>query len=121
MKRISFAWTTPAIKAREKTCTRRHWTDSYAQRFNKGDVLMAVESNYRTSNICQIRLTEKPVKEWTDTMPISDWAAEGFDYLDKMGMEVNGLTPRDFWKHWLDAPQKMWVVRFEYLNTPVGE
>lgn len=42
MRAISFAWTTPAFKARQKTVTRREWSDGYARSFKAGEVVEAL-------------------------------------------------------------------------------
>ena len=47
MKIISFAWTTEALLAGIKTCTRRDWNDDYARRFKNGEFCQAFDRNPR--------------------------------------------------------------------------
>lgn len=118
MRIISFAWTTPAIRARRKTCTRRDWNDNYAQRFQKGEFIAAYDRSprYGGHQIAVIRLTDKPYKEATCKAPPQDWEAEGFAYLSSIGAKVNGLTPVELWQRWLHSDKKLWVVRFEIVS-----
>ena len=59
MKRIVFAWMTPALVAGRKTCTCRDWDGDYAQRFRVGDVIAAYDRSprYRGTQIATLRLT----------------------------------------------------------------
>ena len=116
MKIISFAWTTPAIEVKLKTCTRRDWDDIYASRFNKGDLLAGYDRNprFKGSQITTIRLTEKPYKERYCDAPLGDWFAEGFDYLQSIGAKVHGVDPSELWENWITDVTQCYVVRFEY-------
>ena len=117
MRIISFAWTTPAIKVKVKTCTRRDWDDGYASRFNKGDLMAGYDRNprFKGSQITTIRLTEKPYKERYCDAPLGDWYAEGFEYLESIGAKVHGFTPEQLWLQWMEDNTICWVVRFEYV------
>lgn len=118
MKIISFAWTTPAILARRKRCTRRDWNDDYADRFNAGDLLAGYNRSPRFGGhqISIIQLTVKPYKEPLRDVPDSDWEAEGFAYLSEIGARVNGITPQQLWDTWKQTPDPEWVVRFEIVD-----
>ena len=117
---ISFAWTTSAFMAKRKTCTRRDWDDNYALRWKKDSVHQAVNRQLRYGGkfIGKIRLTETPYKELTSNAPLSDYYAEGFDYLQLNGHKVNGMTPNELWVEWQCLnPVELWVVRFEILEV----
>ena len=118
VKTISFAWTTPAILARRKTCTRRQWGYEYARRWHEGDLAAAYDRQprYRGKQIETIILTCDPYLETTDLMPDSDYEAEGFAYLEEQGMLFRGIEPRAYWEQWKAAKMPMWVVRFEYAT-----
>lgn len=115
---ISFAWTTPALLARRKTCTRRDWRPVYARGFHAGDIVAAFDRQPRFGGraVATLRLTVDPYLQSTVDAPESDYAAEGFDYLTEIGAKVDGLSPRVLWRAWHLNPQDMWVVRFEILN-----
>jgi hypothetical protein len=65
MRYISFAWTTAAVQAQCKDVTRREWDDDYAARFQKGEVVGALDKLFRAGGkqFGTIRLLEKPYKE----------------------------------------------------------
>jgi len=119
MRIISFAWTTPAVIKKIKTCTRREWDDNYASRFNAGDFLAGYDRNprYEGSQITTIKLTEKPYKERYCDVPDSDWFTEGFEYLQSIGAKVRGFSPRQIWLEWKADTTQCYVVRFEYCET----
>lgn len=116
---ISFAWTTPAMEARRKFCTRRFWDDRYARRFFAGQVHDAYDRQprYRGKPICKIRLTETPYKEQLCLIPEEDWKREGFAYLQSIGAKVGKVTPVEIWNQWKDSKEEVWVVRFEYVQN----
>jgi len=119
MMTISFAWTTPALLAGVKTVTRRDWNPEYAARFRAGQLVAAYDRQprYRGRQVATIRLTQPPYRQSTADAPESDWEAEGFAYLERMGSKVGKLTPRVLWKAWHVFPQEMWVVRFELVEV----
>lgn len=119
MKIISCAWTTPAVEAHIKTCTRRGWPGHYAKQFHLGDMVQLYNKLPRChgSLICLARLTADPILQSTAEAPETDWIAEGFQYLSSIGATVNGFTPEQLWAQWHDKPELLWVVRFEY---PMG-
>lgn len=118
---ISFAWTTPAIVALQKRCTRRDWNDDYAARFHAGSVLAGYDRNprFKGKQICVVKLTQKPYRERYCDVPDSDWQAEGFEYLTSIGARVHGFTPRELWDQWKADPAVCYVVRFEIVRLTV--
>jgi hypothetical protein len=118
MKIISFSWTTPAVKARRKSVTRRDWDRGYAHTFQKGELVQAYDRSPRFGGkrFGMIGILEKPYVESTDQIPDSDWEAEGFAYLEGIGATMNGMTPRRLWDMWHLKPSFQWVVRFEIIE-----
>lgn len=120
MRIISFAWTTPGLLARRKTCTRRDWSRSFAERFQAGELVQAYDKQARFGGkrVGIIRLTEKPHLESTAAAPDSDWEAEGFAYLESIGgVHIDGLSPSLLWEKWRkEEPTLLWVVRFEIVE-----
>jgi len=125
MKIISFAYTTPALLARQKTVTRREWKHSYATSFGQHDRLLAYDRSPRSGGrqVGIIQLTERPYLEHISKMPDDDYYAEGFDYLDKAdkagyflqnGKYHNIREYFDIQRRYADVT--LWVVRFEILE-----
>ena len=115
MNIISFGWTTPAIIAHRKRCTRRRWTEKHAAQFHKGDLVQAYNKGARNGGKCVeiIRLTADPYKE--ETLDLDDYEAEGFDYLTDQGIMIEGQLPLDMWNGWImEGTSDLYVVRFEY-------
>ena len=119
MKIISFAWTTPALLAGRKTVTRREWSEDYARRFRAGEMVAAYDRNprHRGRQVATIRLTRDPYSESTRSAPEEDYEAEGFAFLQELGVKVDGLPPAVLWRAWHVFPQEMWVVRFELVEV----
>lgn len=115
VRRISFAWTTPALLVGQKTVTRRDWSEVHARGFRKGDLVEAFDKQARFGGkkVAVIRLTETPYQESTGLAPDGDWEAEGFEYLQHLGILVDGLLPAVLWRSWKMFPQLLWVVRFK--------
>jgi len=118
MRIISFAWTTPAVLAKRKTCTRRDWNDQYAESFQTGELLAGYNRSQRYGGhqIAVVKLTQRPYKEPLRNAPDSDWEAEGFAYLTEIGAKVNGITPRELWDMWKQTWDTEWVIRFEIIE-----
>ncbi len=116
MRIISFAYTTPAVRAKVKFCTRRDWKDDYAKTFKAGQHLMGYDKTPRAGGkpFQEIVLTMAPYKEPYCQVPDSDWYAEGFAYLERIEANVHGMTPRAIWATWKQDPTEIWVVRFDY-------
>jgi len=126
-KIISFAYTTAALVAGEKTVTRRDWTADYAGRFRGGDICQAwsKQPRFGGERVAMIQLTRNAYIESTAEIPEKDWEAEGFDYLTRIGARMPAsagagkrtMTLREFWKEWHDQPRRVWVVRFKLLEV----
>ena len=119
MRIVSFAWTTPALLARRKTCTRSKWLGRFAERFQAGELVQAWDKQprFKGKRVGIIRLTEKPYLESTADAPDSDWEAEGCAYLESIGAKVGKLPPRQLWRIWRELkPQELWIVRFEVVE-----
>jgi len=121
MKIISYAWTTPAVKARRKGCTRREWDNVYAAKFHKGDLCQAYDKSPRNGGkpFGIVRLTEDPHKERCCDIPEEDWENEGFEYLTEIGVTLHGSQPIEIWNSWKQSPELIWVVRFELTELSV--
>lgn len=118
MNIISFAWTTPAVKARRKSVTRREWDRDYVRRFKAGQFVQGWDKSPRAGGkqfgvLCLLR---DPYLESTDEMPASDWECEGFAYLESIGATVKGVTPREVWDAWKLQPVYLYVIRFEIVE-----
>lgn len=112
---LSFAWTTDALLAGRKTCTRRVWKDVHFQRwvnaYRKGNLIHdAVDKVLFAGGkrIAKIRLTREPYRETLRDMPESDIEAEGGLWANKQ--EFISLFGGD--------PDKVVaVVRFELVEV----
>ena len=122
MKYISFAWTTAAVQARCKDVTRREWNDDYAARFNKGEVIGALDKTFRAGGkqFGAIRLLEKPYKESEANMPDRDYHGEGFGFLDAFPRFKPALWAQTDLRAKFEQDRAygdtFWVVRFEILE-----
>jgi len=117
---ISFAWTVPALLARQKTVTRRDWKPNYARQFKAGHLAFAFDRSPRAGGkqIAVIRLTAGPYWERGCDMPDSDYEAEGFAFLQQHRLTVNGTPPRELWQQMKASDDGVWVVRFEVVSIP---
>jgi len=118
MRIISFAYTTPALLARRKTVTRREWKGTYARSFHAGDLVAAYDKSPRSGGhqVATIRLTCEPYPECTADIPPYDYENEGFQYMEEVGLLVQGIHPRIFWRSWKSAKLVLWVVRFRIVS-----
>ena len=126
MKIISFAWTTPALLAGRKTCTRRDWDERYAQSFKASEMVQAYDKSPRVGGkkVAVIKLVGTPIL--TDMMPADDYDAEGLKWMEEQEIMVPvtdvkskrklPMHPRRFWEAWLATRFPMWLVRFELVN-----
>jgi uncharacterized protein YqfB (UPF0267 family) len=107
MKIISFAWTTDALIAGEKTVTRRDWNDAYARRFKAGEIISAYDKNPRAGGkkIAEIRLTRAPYRQWLHDVTDEDEVKEG-------GLWGSGQAYREM----MGDDRQVWVVEFELLK-----
>ena len=116
---ISFGWTTPALLAGAKTCTRRDWNPKHAAKFKAGMLVDAWNTSPRNvkgnpHKIATIRLTADPYIESSAAFDVTgpDDAAEGFQWLIGHG---HGETVGDIIEDWLAHPRDLYVVRFEVV------
>ncbi len=116
---ISFAWTTDALVAGRKTCTRRHWDPEYAARFRAGTVHDAYDRLPRVGGkkIGRIRLTRDPYQERLCDIPDTDYEAEGLKYMEERGLLIQELEPIDWFSVWRDSTKTMFVVRFQLVES----
>jgi hypothetical protein len=122
---ISFAYTTPALLAGAKSCTRRDWNPSYAARFSEGSLVDAYDKSPRFGGkkVATIRLTEWPRRESMLWMPDSDYEAEGFQFLydhveliSPAGYKQFGIFDKDAFNWWKASGVVVYVVRFELVS-----
>jgi len=124
MRIISFAWTTPALLARQKSVTRRDWKYDYAKTFKAGENLQAWNKNPRLKHyprfmarkVGEIQLREDPYLEPLAEVPLADWVEEGFEYLQSHGYKIDGIAPIDLWNGWKISDESRWVNRFEIVS-----
>lgn len=125
MKSISFAWTTPALLAGAKTCTRRDWKPRWAASFREGELVAAWNRDRRVHGAHQvgvIRLTQHPSYEPLAYMPDSDYVAEGFAWFMENPEELParrgpmGVSWTAF-EAWRQSNSSLWVVRFELVKV----
>jgi len=114
---LSFAWTTEALLAGQKTCTRRRWSSrhfgAWRQAWRKGRLEhQAWDKVPRAGGkrVGTIRLTCEPYKERLADMPESDVLAEGGMWASKQEfIELFGGA----------ADLAVVVVRFELIDAGV--
>jgi hypothetical protein len=113
MRIISFAWTTDALLAGIKTCTRRDWNMRYAESFKKGEQVQAWDKLPRAGGkrVGTIELTETP--DYSSQYPEEDYLNEGLKWMALEGRLINGMQPIDFWNRWRDEAKSLWVIRFK--------
>lgn len=118
MKIISFAWTSDALLAGEKTCTRRDWKEAWARLFREGDDIQAYTLSplYGGKRIAIIRLTCHPYQERTGQAPGADFEAEGLLWMERNDLLIRGQSPTYFWDRWRERNELVWVVRFELVS-----
>ena len=118
MKIISFAWTTPALLASQKTVTRRDWKKAHALSFHADELVQAYDRGPRIGGhqVATIRLTQDPYLEYSTVIPPLDWFNEGFDYLMNHGITLNGLPALAVWEGWHTKVRLLWVVRFNLIE-----
>lgn len=114
---ISFAWTTPALLAGEKTMTRRHWKAEHAMRFRAGQLVDAWDKSPRvrgSRKVATIRITRDPYLEVLDgPIPGEVYRREGFAYLATHGQRE--LVDR-ICSDWVGSSDAEWVVEFELVE-----
>lgn len=141
MRIISFSYTTAALLAGAKSCTRRDWNHRYAQTFQAGERMAAYNRSprFHGDHVATIRLLAKPTFEPLADMPDSDYDAEGFAWLSEhpeswpkttQGMPAGPVFRHQFsregfnmWRYSDEGRAGyMWVVRFalESIQTSEG-
>lgn len=126
MKWISFAYTTPALLAGAKTTTYREWSDDYAARFKRGELVKAYDKRpqWGGKRIATIRI--KSVKKIAHRdIPIDDYEREGFawmcenqDKLNKAGIRLVNMYPNKETFHQACkamGDEKIWRIEFEVV------
>ena len=118
---ISYAWTTPALLALRKHRTRRHWQDSYAERWLAGSTHKAYDHLPRAhgKQVGTVTLKRHPFKENTKLMTEVDYELEGLKYMEEQGLFVKVsrgvfITPRSFFDQWREAGELVWVIDFDF-------
>ena len=111
---ISFAWTTDALLAGRKTCTRRDWNREYAAKFVKGTVADAYDRLPRVHGkpVGKVEIQRPPYPERLRDIPDSDYEAEGLKFMEEKGLLIRGITPREWFDNWRASDQVLFVVRF---------
>lgn len=138
MRIVSFAWTTPPLLAGAKCCTRRDWAVRTREAIHAGDQCLAYDRNPRIGGIpvAVVEITESPYLQRMGKAPESDYAREGFAWLDahpdirrrampKIAKEMRtpvallgDISMRDFWDLWREQRmQELTVVRFRLLEV----
>jgi hypothetical protein len=122
MKYIAFTWTTAALLAGRKTCTRRDWDVQYARRFDAGDKVIAIDRRlmYGGARLGLVTLGAKPSYERIADMPDSDYEAEGFAYYEEHPEHVPPGDPLEILRYgakrafelWRQAEGMDYVIRF---------
>ncbi len=114
---ISFAWTTAAFLAGEKTCTRRNWSPEYAAKFKVGSIHQAYDKNPRIGGhkIGELRILRDPYPEPVLYAPESDYEHEGLAWMDVHGLLIQGMTGWNFWRQWKEENPTVYVIRFTPL------
>ena len=125
---VSFGWTWPAFVARQKTVTRRDWTEAHARKFQVGAEFKAYDRLPRASGkpIGIGRITESVVREPLSQMPARDYEAEGFAFLADHPELLPESVHRDAWfregcsrqafEAYRNSAKSLYVVRFEVIE-----
>jgi len=115
---ISYAWTTDALLAGRKTCTRRDWNRDYALRFLAGSVHDGYDRSPRIGGkkVATVQIAERsPYQERTSLIPDADFEGEGLKFMEEKGLLIRGITPREWFENWRASDEILWVVRFKLV------
>lgn len=120
MNIISFNWTTLAVQAEVKTCSRRDWDSRHARQFRAGELVQAYSAapHRGGEKVKVIRLTDI-YRERACDAPETDWEAEGFAFMEERGLLVGKVTPATIWADWKESTRLLYVVRFDYELSPL--
>jgi hypothetical protein len=119
---VSFGWTAPAFRAREKTVTRRDWKPSHVKKFKKGRLFAAYDKDprYGGKSMGVARVLEDAYLEPMSHMPDADYEKEGFAYLAKHPELVPKSMPidvsREGFEAWRMSGGSKTVLRFEIVS-----
>jgi len=118
MKVISFSWTTPALLAGAKTVTRRDWNPRYAESFRVSELVAAYDRSprYGGRQVGTIRLLRAPYRENIADAPEDDYIAEGLQWMNERGIEIQRTPPELWWAAWRRSKAIVWVVRFDVVE-----
>ena len=114
---ISYAWTTDALLAGRKTCTRRDWNRDYAARFLEGTVHDGYDRSPRIGGkkVANVRIERVPYPERTSLIPDADFEGEGLKFMEEKGLLIRGITPRQWFENWRASDEVLSVVRFKLV------
>jgi hypothetical protein len=117
MKIVSFAWTSPALLAGEKSRTRRKWADKHAAQFRPGDKVQAWDRSPRFKGKLIAVIEILGIKyEDIRLMPDSDFILEGFAYFEKRGLMIRGRIPRTAFEEWRKEGGFYYVIDFRLIE-----
>jgi len=128
LKIISFARTSEALLAFQKSVTRRYWKDSHGNGFKPDELVQAWDKSprYGGRKIAIIKIIAVYKEKMIDA-PEEDYKNEGFQfmcdhsiYLYKIGNKKLFPIP-GYWRAWRTTTDEkfkiVWVIRFEILKT----
>ena len=117
---ISFGWTSGAMVCGAKTRTRRDWAPGHVRHFHSGMMANGWSQSPRVHGVylSDVRLTAPIFRQHTSKITDEDWELEGFGWMSRRGILINGVTPEVFFERWRHANIDLWVVDFslEYLT-----
>jgi uncharacterized protein YqfB (UPF0267 family) len=116
---VSFAHTTGALLAGEKTMTRRDWKPEHAARFKAGMLIDAWDRSPRVGRgkarkVATIRVTRDAYQQMSDALNVVDYRREGFAWMSKHGLDEVVLAILRDWQQ--VRPRMLWVVEFELVE-----
>jgi len=118
---ISMAYVTPAFVTGNKTVTRRDWALRTVGMFEYGTKVLVWNKQARFGGepIGVLELTENPFKQKTSKMPVSDYVAEGFAYIDEMLWEMGDESKplENLFFYWQRSDQYLSVIKFKTLEV----
>jgi len=82
--------------------------------FKGQDTIGALDRTFRArgKQIGTLKLTEEPFQQLTGKMTEFDYKAEGLFWMEKQGIKIRGLAPREFFEAWKQDNEMVWVVTF---------
>lgn len=119
MRAVSFGWTWPAFVAGAKTVTRRDWKTCP---FKKGEVVQALDRVFflKGKRIGTFVVTEQPTFSPLESMPDTDYEAEGFEWFKRHPAAIPKAAKKRPWgactfeafDGWRKSGGSLWVLRF---------